>query len=417
MKTQGPAARTAAIAGPPLNRRSIKSDLTMENAQSHIDSDQFRAVLGNYPTGVAVVTGIDRAGQPLGMVVGTFTSVSLDPPLVAFLPMKTSRTFNSLREASGRFCINILAADQEGICRTLAGPGENKFATVDWHRSPAGNPIVDGAVAWIDCEYANVVDGGDHHIVLGAVKDMGLERDALPLLFFQRGYGRFSTGPLVLANDRDVLQCVRLAELAREEIEAVASELGTGCSVVAAAGTDSIYVAVAEGGPNRLGRRAPLTPPLGALFVDSPYAISEQAWLARLGRSSADTVVRAQQQLARVRARGWSISLIGAQSPAELDAAIALYSCPHRTPEQERRFLSTVSTLFDMHEPQQIEPAQRYDVLHLTVPVRRKGGETVLALRLSELPAQISGAEVNAHLARLQRAAARVEALIAHVAD
>ncbi len=394
----------------------------MDNAHSPIDSDQFRAVLGNYPTGVAVVTGMDAAGEPLGMVVGTFTSVSLNPPLVAFLPMKTSRTFNSLREASARFCINMLAADQEAICRTLASPGERKFASVKWHASPGGNPIIDGAVAWIDCEYASVVDGGDHHIVLGAVKDMGLERDALPLLFFQRGYGRFSTGPLVLANDRDVFQSVRLAEAAREEIEAVARELSVACSVVASAGTDSIYVAVADHscgqrGQSRLGARAPLTPPLGALFVGSSNAISEEAWLARLGKSSADTVARAQEQLIRVRQRGWSISLIGALSPQDLDAAIALYSCPHRTPEQERRFLSTVSTMFDMHEPAQIEDAQDYAVLHLTVPVKRKGGATALALRLSDLPAHMSGAQVNAFLQRLQAAAAKVESLISTIPD
>lgn len=394
----------------------------MENVQSQIDSDQFRAVLGNYPTGVAVVTGLDATGEPLGMVVGTFTSVSLNPPLVAFLPMKTSRTFNVLREASSRFCINMLAADQEGICRTLAAPGERKFDAVQWHASPAGNPVIDGVVAWIDCDYENVVDAGDHYIVLGAVKNMGLERDALPLLFFQRGYGRFSTGPLMLVNDRDVFQSVRLAEAAREEIEAVASELGVGCSVVASAGMDSVYVAVADHssaqrGKNRLGTRAPLTPPLGALFVGSANAISEDAWLARLGKCSDETRARAVDQLSRVRQRGCSISLIGALSSQELDDAIELYSCPHRTPEQERKFLSTVSTMFDMHEPVDLVESECYDVLHLTVPVRRRDGETVLALRLSELPAQMSGAQVTVYLERLQGAASKVETLIAAIPD
>ena len=96
----------------------------MDNIQNPIDNDQFRAVLGNYPTGVAVVTGLDASGEPLGMVVGTFTSVSLNPPLVAFLPMKTSRTFNVLRESSERFCIIMLAGDEVGVCRSLASPGE-----------------------------------------------------------------------------------------------------------------------------------------------------------------------------------------------------------------------------------------------------------------------------------------------------
>ena len=389
----------------------------MENRNSQVDSETFRAVLGNYPTGVAVVTGLDPAGEPIGMVVGTFTSVSLEPPLIAFLPMKSSRTFNQLREASDRFCINILAADQEPICRQLASFGENKFATVPWHKSPEGNPVIDGVVAWIDCEYANVVDGGDHYIVLGAVKTMGLERDASPLLFFQRGYGRFSTSSLMLASDREVLHQVRLAELAREEIETVARELRVGCSVVTALGLESVYVAVADHseaqlGKNRLGVRAPMVPPLGTLFIGGANTISVEEWLSRLGKHGAEAADRAQRQLERVQERGWSIALLGDLSADELEEAVELYSCPHRTPEQERRFLSTLSKMFDQHEPVQIEKDQSYDVLHLSVPVRRASGETAFVLRLSELPCAVQGSEVDRYLDRLCQAATQVESLL-----
>src|SRR5690606_14707737 len=100
----------------PLDLPAPRRDLTMAQTDHRIDNDRFRSVLGSYPTGVAVVTGIDKQGEPIGMVVGTFTSVSIDPPLVAFLPMKTSRTFQILREDSDTFCINILAADQENVC-------------------------------------------------------------------------------------------------------------------------------------------------------------------------------------------------------------------------------------------------------------------------------------------------------------
>lgn len=162
-----------------------------------IDSDRFRAVLGSYPTGVAIVTSRDALGAPLGMVVGTFTSVSLDPPLVAFLPMKSSRTFEIMRASSSTFCVNVLAADQEDTCNTFAAAGRDKFAGLPWRPSPKGNPVIDGAVAWIDCEYANVVDGGDHYIVLGGVVAMQLERDTPALLYFQRCYGYFVTNPVV----------------------------------------------------------------------------------------------------------------------------------------------------------------------------------------------------------------------------
>lgn len=390
----------------------------MENRNFQVDIETFRTVLGNYPTGVAVVTGLDPAGEPIGMVVGTFTSVSLNPPLVAFLPMKSSRTFNQLRANSDRFCINILAADQEPICRRLVSFGENKFATVPWHKSPQGNPVIDGVVAWIDCEYANVVDGGDHYIVLGAVKAMGLERDSSPLLFFQRGYGSFSTSSLTVASDRAVLHQARLAELAREKIESVARELRAGCSVVAVVGQESVYVAVADHsdaqvGKNRLGVRAPVVPPLGTLFVGGANATSVDDWLARLGKNVADVSNRARQQLERVQKRGWSIALLGDLSAAELEDAVQLYSCPYRTPEQERRFLNTLSKMFEQHEPVQIENSQSYDVLHLSVPVRRPSGETAFVLRLSEFPRPVRGTEVEGYLGRLKKAAMQVEESLA----
>ncbi|NLA52349.1 MAG: flavin reductase family protein [Alcaligenaceae bacterium] len=389
----------------------------MENRNSQVDSETFRAVLGNYPTGVAVVTGLDPAGEPIGMVVGTFTSVSLEPPLVAFLPMKTSRTFNQLREASAQFCINILAADQEPICRHLASYSENKFATVPWHKSPAGNPVINDVVAWIDCEYANVVDAGDHYIVLGAVKTMSLERDSSPLLFFQRGYGRFSASSLMMASNREVLHQVRLAEMAREEIDSVARELRAGCSVVSAVGQESVYVAVADHseaqlGKNRLGVRVPIVPPLGTLFVGAGNAISVADWLARLGKNGAEAAERAQLQLERVQERGWSIALLGDLTADALEKVVELYSCPHRTPEQERQFLNTLSKMFDLHEPVQIDQNKNYDVLHLSVPVRCSSGETAFVLRLSELPSSLLGAEVDRYLERLRMAAAKVEVLL-----
>lgn len=390
----------------------------MASTDHRIDNDRFRSVLGSYPTGVAVVTGLDTQGEPIGMVVGTFTSVSIDPPLVAFLPMKTSRTFQNLREASDGFCINILAADQENVCRTLASPGEQKFASIAWHKSPGGNPIIDGVVAWIDCHYANVIEGGDHYIVLGSVQAMDRSRDTTPLLFFQRGYGRFSTGPMVIASERETLRYARLAEIAREEIEALACACQLECSLVAPVGNDAVYVAVADHSPERrasgrLGARVPVTPPLGTLFVGEPNALPQSSWLSRLGKASPETYDQALAKLERVRARGWSAALVGKLTSDELEQALVTYSNPERTPEQERHFLSCVATMFDLHEPEELRADTRYDVLQLSVPVRKAGGEVVLALRLGALPAQLPGSTLHDYLQRLQSTASRIEQLIA----
>jgi flavin reductase (DIM6/NTAB) family NADH-FMN oxidoreductase RutF len=382
-----------------------------------IDGARFREVLGSYPTGVAIVTGLDADGRPAGMVIGSFTSVSLEPPLIGYLPMKSSRTFARLR-ASGSFCVNILAADQEAVCQHFASPVEDKFAGLAWHASPAGNPVLDGVVAWIDCDYADVTEVGDHYIVLGGVRDMRLERDTAPLLFFQRGYGRFSPGSLVAAAERGTIEAVRLAEIGRGEMEAVATELGAECSIVAASGGDVLYVAVENRSPHwrlrsRLGFRVPCAPPFGALFVDQPGSPSEAAWLGRLGRADAETVERSRAQLERVRQRGWSLSLLGPNDSENLEEVVELYSHPHRTPAQERRLLAAAKERAGLHEPEELLADAAYDVQHLSVPVRGADGAVVLVLRLSALPRAASPARIASWVERLRRAAASLEARIA----
>jgi flavin reductase (DIM6/NTAB) family NADH-FMN oxidoreductase RutF len=145
-----------------------------------IDAVVFRQVLGHYPTGVSVITSATADGRPAaGMVVGTFTSVSLDPPLVAFLPDKSSSSWP-------------LSGDQEGLCRAFSARGGDKFAGVTWHPSPAGTPILDGVVAWVDCQIEQVVESGDHYIVDGRVLDMAVASEAQPLAFHRGGFSQLS---------------------------------------------------------------------------------------------------------------------------------------------------------------------------------------------------------------------------------
>lgn len=391
--------------------------MEVQSSAKQIDGTRFREVLGSYPTGVAIVTGSDENGAPIGMVIGTFTSVSLEPPLIGYLPMKTSRTFARLR-GSSTFCINILAADPESICQHFASPTEDKFAALAWHASPAGNPILDGVVAWIECDYASVTEVGDHYIVLGGVLDMQLERDTAPLLFFQRGYGRFSPGPLVAVAERETIAAVRLAELGRDDMAVVASELKAECSIVAAVGGDVVYVAVENCSPrwrlqSRLGLRVPCAPPLGTLFVGSPGAPDDQEWLKRLGRPDQETIDRSLAQLERVRNRGWSISLLGPDDPEALEEVVELYSNPHRTPGQERRLLAAAKQRFALHEPAELCEETTYNVQHLSVPVCNTSGHVLLVLRLSSLPCGADMRQIREWLHRLQQAAASIESKIA----
>jgi 3-hydroxy-9,10-secoandrosta-1,3,5(10)-triene-9,17-dione monooxygenase reductase component len=158
--------------------------------EGDVPARYFRDVLGNFPTGVVVVTAQGPDGEPVGMVVGSFTSVSLDPPMVLFLADRGSSTFPKIREAP-HFVVNVLASDQANLCRGMAAKGSDRFLDVGWQPASGGAPVLDGVVAWIDCVMADVVDAGDHVIALAAVQDLRVMSAKLPLLFFRGGYGAF----------------------------------------------------------------------------------------------------------------------------------------------------------------------------------------------------------------------------------
>jgi 3-hydroxy-9,10-secoandrosta-1,3,5(10)-triene-9,17-dione monooxygenase reductase component len=149
--------------------------------------------MGRYPTGVTIVTAMDE-GRPVGLAVGTFTSVSLDPPLVAFLPDRKSRSWPVIEKA-GKFCANVVGDHQEHVSGTFASKAEDKFAEIPWQPSPVtGSPMIAGCVAWLDCEVDVVHEAGDHWIVIGRVLELDVSEDEGngPLLFFKGGYGRFA---------------------------------------------------------------------------------------------------------------------------------------------------------------------------------------------------------------------------------
>lgn len=385
-------------------------------AEAALDGKAMRQVMGSYPTGVVVVTGIPEGGRPVGMVVGTFSSVSLEPPLVSFLPMKSSNSFAALRDAKS-ICINILAADQEDLCRTFAGKSEDKFAAVDWRSSPSGAPILDGVVGWIECTYADVVEAGDHYIVLGAITDLALERDTLPLLFFQRGYGRFTPGSLMASDSRDFAQSVRRAECARSEIEQLAVEVGAEVSLLAPLGEEFVFVATSsEEGPSQTslpGTRLPFIPPLGLLMVDAPGAPSEEEWLGRIPSFQPERRDEAKALLAKARQRGWSMTLRGEVGHNVLEDIVRAYSNPLRTPERERALAEIVTKMWTFHEPGALQGEEFYSVLQLSVPVRNSAGEVILVLRLGSLPEHSTVLEVKAWINRLTQSAAFIEARLA----
>ncbi|MEW2396804.1 flavin reductase family protein [Streptomyces sp. NPDC046862] len=171
-----------------------------EDERAPADPAEFRRVLGSFATGVTVITAPappgDGAAGPAGFACQSFSSLSLDPPLVAFMVGRTSTTWPRIARA-GVFCVNVLAADQGGLCRGFAVSGADKFAGVAYDAAPAtGSPRLAGAAAWIDCGIHAVHTGGDHLIVVGRVETLGTtgETDVPPLLFHRGRFGGFTGG-------------------------------------------------------------------------------------------------------------------------------------------------------------------------------------------------------------------------------
>ena len=156
---------------------------------STADPTRLRSVLGHFATGVVAIAGIDPdTGEPTGLAANSFTSVSLDPPLVAFCAAATSTSWPRVR-AAGCYAISILSEAQEAVCRRLAARGADKFAGIDWTPSPAGAPVVADSLAWIEAELDTEHPAGDHTIVVSRVRHLH-STDLAPLVFFRGRYGR-----------------------------------------------------------------------------------------------------------------------------------------------------------------------------------------------------------------------------------
>ncbi len=160
------------------------------------DSKHFRNVLGHFPTGVTIISGMN-GDDPVGLTIGSFTSVSLDPPLVGFLPQTNSASWATMAE-SGFFCVNVLSRGQAELCWKFAR-SENeasRFDGVDWSPGVTGAPILDGVVASIECSVESVHEMGDHLFVIGRVVALQAHSDPVgtpiePMLFLRGSVGGF----------------------------------------------------------------------------------------------------------------------------------------------------------------------------------------------------------------------------------
>ncbi len=161
------------------------------HADALIDPADFRRVLGHFPTGVTVVTS-GSSSNPVGVAIGSFASISLDPPLVGFF-LGTNSGSGAVIKETGAFCVNVLNQDQLDLCGLMASKADDKFSGVAWTPSPStGCPVLPEIHAVIDCRLDQVVLLGDHELIVGRVEHLDtVEGDGNPMVFHKGRYGTF----------------------------------------------------------------------------------------------------------------------------------------------------------------------------------------------------------------------------------
>lgn len=384
------------------------------------DARWFRTTLSKYPTGVSVVTAIDTDGHPVGMAVGSFTSVSLDPPLVAFLPATTSSTWPRI-QASGGFCVNILAADQRPLCDRFSSKAADKFAGVSWHPSPSGSPIIDGAVAWIDCRLEDIHPAGDHFIVVGRVDELDVARPTLPLLFFEGEYGRFS--PLsLLAHDHHFGPQLNLVDRARSLIESTASMLGVQIVITHADGLIQTTLAAAGRPANPdaaaavVGQRLHMTPPVGVWWMAFAGEQARQHWLSGLEspseREDYDSAMDA------IRKAGYCLGLrdVHSQVRGLLDERVNRHDAPSEEERQRiRTFLPEPAAYVPTRVEREVAPSEYSDVVGVWAPTFDREGRVGLGVAL--VGHAMDGAPLSSYVDKTLELAAAITALASESPD
>lgn len=148
----------------------------------------FRDIMGNYPTGVTIVTAVTEDGTPVGLTVNSFASVSLDPQLLLWsIDHKVSsiKAFTS----GGKFAVHVLAGEQQEVCGTFASRVEDRFAACEWEMSDNGLPIIKDTFGVFECETFQTVEAGDHTIIIGKVIDLQIDKEKEPMLYHRRVFG------------------------------------------------------------------------------------------------------------------------------------------------------------------------------------------------------------------------------------
>ena len=292
----------------------MTTDAIASAQRGHEKSVWWRAVLGEYPTGVCLVASRGDDDEPIGMVVGSFVAVSEEPPLIGFFAGRDSRTLPEL-VSSGRFSASVLSDDDETFCRAFASKAPDRWDRRPFVDTPNGAPRLADAVAWFDASIESTRTYGDHIFVVGRVHDFGAGAGGaeMPLLFRRAGYGSFSA-PGETYDARAFIERLRWASMAEREIESLSSELGVEVAVNTQLG-DSVVTLASVASDSTLstfdnvGAAHPWAAPISPVFAAWAPTARRHAW-EEASRHLTGSVDRAliEDQLRGVRERGYAIA-------------------------------------------------------------------------------------------------------------
>ena len=164
---------------------------------NNIDPKALRNAFGSYMTGVTVITAVTDDGEPVGFTANSFTSVSLNPPLLLVCPAKTLSSFEVFANCK-HFTVNILSEDQQDISNIFAGSKEDRFNQIKWHADEQGSPVIEGALTHFSCKTDRNLEAGDHHLLVGEVLDFKANEG--------RGLGYASGGYFSLGLEREAAE-------------------------------------------------------------------------------------------------------------------------------------------------------------------------------------------------------------------
>jgi flavin reductase (DIM6/NTAB) family NADH-FMN oxidoreductase RutF len=152
----------------------------------------FKEIMGSYPTGVTVITALDPLGNPVGLTVNSFASVSLEPTLILWSIDRKASNYKVFTQQT-HFAVHILAGDQKDVCWSFAGKESDRFSKVQWKLSDNNLPIISDVFGVMQCKCVQLIEAGDHTILLGEVINLW-KNNKEPMLYFRRNVGNVPEG-------------------------------------------------------------------------------------------------------------------------------------------------------------------------------------------------------------------------------